>query len=239
MERNSREVEQRIQPIIDAYEYLVKGIDKKAIGEKERAYGGIIRAGKGKLVESITKNLIEIVWEMTGEPADRLSFAHKAFKFPIKKEYVDKIKQPNIRQYIRDNIDSYYYRFKPDVQVCIDNKFVIGIECKSYTENAMFKRILVDFTLLKTTYRDLNCVLLQLESQLGGDYSELNHIAYGSPSTHTLLSYFDIYLHIITLLEGERKVDRPIHKSEFYKPLKRESLNRVIDVFKELLEEYK
>jgi hypothetical protein len=115
----------------------------------------------------------------------------------------------------------------------------MGVECKAYTENAMFKRILVDFTLLKTTYPNLDCVLLELESQLGGDYSELKDITYGSPSTHTLLSYFDIQLNIVTLLEGERKVDRPIHKPEFYKPLKKESLERAVLVFKQLLEKHK
>lgn len=234
-----KELEQKISAIIETYNYIVQGINEKALGEKERAYGGIIRAGKGQLVENIAQNLIAIAWELVGDSSRRLSFGHKTFKFPIKKEYIDKIKPPEVQQHIRDSIDSYYYRFKPDVQVCIDNKFAIGIECKSYTENAMFKRILVDFTLLKLTYPKLNCVLLQLESQLGGDYSELNHITYGSSSTHTLLSYFDISLHIVTLLEGERKVDKPIHKPEFYKLLKKESLHRAIEAFRGLLENYK
>jgi hypothetical protein len=54
-----------------------------------------------------------------------------------------------------------------------------------------------------------------------------------------LLSYFDIQLNIITLLEGERKVDRPIHKPEFYKPLKKENLKKAVAVFKALLEKHK
>lgn len=239
MEKNIKRTDEAIQHIIDAYEHLVGGIDQKAVREKERAYGGIIRAGKGTFVESISKNLIEIAWDILGKSSSRLSFAHKALKFTIKRKYVDKIKSPEFKQHILDNINSYYYRFKPDVQVCIDNKFVIGIECKSYTENAMLKRILVDFTLLKHEYPQLDCVLLQLESQLGGDYSALNDATFGSPSTLTLLSYFDINLHIITLLKGERKVDKPIHKSDFYKPLTNENLLKAIDVFKELLTKYK
>jgi len=99
----------------------------------------------------------------------------------------------------------------------------------------MLKRILVDFTLFKQVFPDLTFVLFQLESQLGGDYSTSNYIKYGSPSTHTLLSYFDIDLNIITLLEGERKVDRPIHKLEYYKALREESLLTALDVFKNLL----
>ncbi len=233
-----KELEQKIGAIIEVYNYTVQGINKKALGEKERAYGGVIRAKKGQLVENITQNLIAIAWELVGGSLRQLSFGHNAFKIPIKKEYINKIKHLEVQQHVRDSAELYYYRFKPDVQVCIDGKFAIGIECKSYTENAMFKRILVDFTLLKLVYPELNCVLLQLESQLGGDYSELNQIAYGSPSTHTLLSYFDINLHIVTLLEGERKVDRPIHKPDFYKPLKKESLYRAIEVFRGLLENY-
>jgi hypothetical protein len=238
MESNNKSIDQEIQYIIDAYEYLMRGIDKKAIAEKTRAYGGIIRAGKGKLVESVAENLIEIAWDGLGGRTERLTFAHKVF-FPIRKEYIDQIKNPDVKKHMFDNIDSYYYGFKPDVQVCIDDKFIMGIECKSYTENAMFKRILVDFTLLKFKYPKLDCALLQLESQLGGDYASLNDIVLGSPSTHTLLSYFNIDLHIITLLKGERKVDKPIHKTEFYKPLTKKALDKAIIDFKELLKKYR
>jgi len=109
------------------------------------------------------------------------------------------------------------------------------MECKAYTENAMLKRILVDFTLFKQVYPNLSFVLLQLESQLGGDYSYLNSIKYGSHSTHTLLSYFDIDLNILTLLTGERKVDQPIHKSKYYKSLRAESLLTALEIIKNLL----
>ena len=69
-------------------------------------------------------------------------------------------------------------------------------------------------------YPNVKFVLFQLESQLGGDYSEIyKKVKVGSPSVHTLLSYFDIDLSIITLLRGERKVDKPIHKEKFFKLL--------------------
>ena len=100
----------------------------------------------------------------------------------------------------------------------------------------MLKRILVDFTLLKTIYPKLNCCLFQLESQLTGDYSEISKsIIYGSHSTHTLLSYFDIDLNIFTLLEGERKVNEPIHKKDFFKPLEKVNLIKTIENFIEIL----
>lgn len=117
---------------------------------------------------------------------------------------------------------------------------VMGIECKAYTENAMLKRILVDFTLLKTMVPECNCVLLQLESQLTGDYSSPNKtIIYGSHSTHTLLSYFDIDLNILTLLEGERKVDKPIHKSNYFKILDKSILEKQINILSNILLKYK
>ena len=107
------------------------------------------------------------------------------------------------------------------------------------SENAMIKRIMVDFTFFKKAHKNASTVLLQLESQLGGDYSDLSKkITYGSFPTHTILSYFDVDLNIITLLEGERRVDKPIHKKSFYKELKINSVERVVKLFKELLKPY-
>jgi hypothetical protein len=227
-----------IHEIIIAYEDVVLGIERKALeGIKGRAYGGIIRSGKGKLVESIAKQLVSLAWEkLDGEP-HRLEIpeVRSTFKIPIKKEYVEKVKSDIIKDYIKKKMDEYYYPLSPDVQVLIDGKLAMVIECKAYTENAMLKRVLVDFALLKHLFPDVIPVLLQLESQLGGDYSELNKVTYGSPSTHTLFSYFSIDLNIITLLKGERRVDRPIHKKEFFKPLTREGLENAIDTICELL----
>ncbi|RKZ34081.1 restriction endonuclease [bacterium] len=224
-----------IKEIINAYEFLIKGIEADAQYSKDRAYGGIIRAGKGKLVESIAKSLVEIAWKDMKKDIDRLSFSKKAVKIPINRDYIDKIKSPEIKSYIKENITDYYYDLKTDIHVHIDDKFSLAIECKAYTENAMLKRILVDFTLLKQVHPDLKFALIQLESQLGGDYCELKDITYGSTSTHTLLSYFDVELNIITLLTGERKVKKPIHKHRYYKSLRESSLIKALDTIKGLL----
>lgn len=113
----------------------------------------------------------------------------------------------------------------------------MGVECKTYAENAMLKRILVDYTLLTGTHAGLVCTLFQLESQLGGDYSSLSEgETMGSRSTHTLMSYFpSVNLHIVTLLEGERNISRPIHKPEHFKELKPENLDRAIAHYADLL----
>jgi len=228
-------ISEKLQLLINDYEFFVKSIDTKAKNAEDRAYGGIIRAKKGQLVESLAKKLIEIAWEDLGYDIEQLSIQRKTIKVPLKKEYLKRIKSPEVKNYIENNIGKFYYPLTTDIHVYIDNEFKIAIECKAYTENAMLKRILVDFTLLKQVYPNLFFVLFQLESQLGGDYSKIKKIKYGSPSTHTLLSYFDIDLNIITLLEGERKVDKPIHKREYYKPLRQESLSIALEMIKDLL----
>lgn len=225
-----------IQDIVRAYNLLMRHIEDDAHDEL-RAYGGIVRAGKGALVESMAKNIVEIAWHNLGGKISRLSFDKKPILIPIRKQYIDRIKDPSIREHILKNIKNYVYKFKTDVHVNIDDKLVIGVECKAYTENAMMKRIAVDSMFLKQTHPKANNVLFQLESQLGGDYGDIKkNIHYGSNSTHTILSYFnDVDLNVVTLLEGERKVDRPIHKKKFYKSLEKESVRRVVKVFETLL----
>jgi len=230
-----KKLSEDIKSLINAYEFLVKGIDIKAKELEDRAYGGIIRAGKGMLVESLAKGLIEIAWKELGRDPKRLSLEKEIVKIPLKKEYIKRLKSPEVKKFIKEHIADFFYPLKADIHIHIDGKFKIAMECKAYTENAMLKRILVDFTLLKQVYKDLAFVLFQLESQLGGDYSSDNDIKFGSPSTHTLLSYFDIDLNIITLLEGERRVDKPIHKPEYYKILREKSLLKALNVIMNLL----
>ncbi len=232
-------LDKELNEIIAAYEFLIKGINKKAINNSVRAYGGIIRAGKGKFTESMAKELTLIAWELLGAEENRIVFSSKKIAIPIRKDYIENLKNIEIKNFLKENIENYFYKLKVDWHIFIDNKFVLAIECKSYTENAMLKRVLIDFQLLKFQYSELeNFILFQLESQLGGDYSKLNEISLGSPSSHTLMSYFDVDVNIITLLEGERKVDKPIHKSEFYKPLIKSSLQRALNIIKDKLEPY-
>ena len=233
-------IDKKINSIIKIYEHLTRGIEKTAkTGVDGRAYGGIIRAGKGEMVESIATEIVKIAWEELGQKPERLMIDKKKIKLPIKKDYIEKIKSPEVRQYILENIDKYHFPLGTDLHIFIDRKFILAMECKAYTENAMLKRILVDFSLFHEIYPKADFILFQLESQLGGDYSELKEITFGSPSTHTLLSYFDIALNIITLLKGERKVDKPIHKKQYYKPLQKEAIWQVVECVKNILRKYK
>ncbi|MBM3326201.1 MAG: restriction endonuclease [Calditrichaeota bacterium] len=233
-----REYESEIKSIIKTYSDLVSTLDKKAHKTAGRAYGGVLRAEKGGLVESIGKRLVEIAWKSLGADVNKLSFPTKKEKVHIQQDYIDRLPASEAKRYIEDHKDKYYILHGSDIHVAIDSNLCLAIECKTFTENAMLKRILVDCSLLKSIYSNLKFVLLQLESQLGGDYSELKGVTFGSKSTHTLLSYFDVDISIITLLKGERKVDRPIHKREFYKPLEFEDINNAVEVIKEILKEF-
>ena len=226
------------QNLIDSYNNIVGGIEEQAANEDERAYGGVIRAAKGKLVEEMARHIVMLAWREVGGDQKRLSFGDtKRYNVPIKPAYIKGLPS-EVRNEVKTNKEKYFYRAQVDVHVFLDKKLVMAVECKTYAENAMLKRILVDFQLLKTMHPNLICCLLQLESQLGGDYSETNKDtpSLGSPSSHTLMSYFPaVALNILTLLEGERKVDQPIHNPVYFKELKPERLNYVINRFRQLL----
>ena len=232
------EYNENIDNIIDAYNLFIKGIDKDARQEdedKNRAYGGMIRAGKGKIVEYITHSLIMIAWKELSGNENQIDINSQKIAIPIKQGYLSRIGDKNIKKYIEANISRYSYGLSVDKQVFINKKFVMGIECKSYAENAMMKRILVDFDLLLTKHK-ISCYLLQLESHLGGDFSKLNNITYGSKSTHTLMSYFNCNLKIITLIKGERSIKNPIH--QYFKPLEKYALENAKNLIKNDLSQY-
>ncbi len=225
------------QELIRSYNLLVGGIEDEAIDDDERAYGGVIRAAKGKLVESMTPHIVRLAWLESGGVSERLSFGDaRTYRVPIQDDYVAGLPM-DIADYINARRQEYFYRAQVDQHIFVDGKLVMGVECKSYTENAMLKRILVDFRLLKSLHQELVCCLLQLESQLGGNYSNLNaNLQTGSARSHTLMSYFpEINLHIITLLEGERSINRPIHWRQYFKELHPEALDQAIVRFSELL----
>ncbi|MGN0649179.1 MAG: hypothetical protein ACI4KM_01985 [Oscillospiraceae bacterium] len=225
-------VDQRLDKIIEKYKSLLQNVDDEAAENDERAYGGYIRAEKGKLVESIASELVEIAWTLVlKQDKKRLEMNQKKMPIRVTDAYIDGISDQAVREHIKSESKKYFYNFGTDVQVYIDGKLVLPIECKTYTENAMLKRILFDAMLMKKAAGTQTYYLLQLESQLGGDYSELNDVTYGSPATHALLAQLDVDLKIITLLKGERKVDKPIHKPEFYKELNKRELQKALDIF--------
>lgn len=143
-------VEKKLKILINAYNKLVKGIDDAASMSEDRAYGGIIRAGKGKLVEKVTSHLVQIAWtDILDQDPSRMEINKKKIPIGIKDDYIQRISNPKVKAYVISNRDKLVYKFGTDVQVYIDGRLVLPIECKSYTENAMLKRILFDAKLMK------------------------------------------------------------------------------------------
>ena len=228
-----------IEEIIQTYDTILKVADTNAMRQSERAPGGVLRALKGALHEQITGEMIKIAWHNLGGSEDRLDVNSKKIPIPICQSYIDGIQDQEIKGHIQQNVKDYFYRLSVDKHISIDGRFVMAIECKAYTENAMLKRVLVDFHLLKSIHQDIICFLFQLESQLGGDYSELPNTALGSYPTHSIMSYFpNVDLQIFTLLAGERKVKKPIHKPEFFKPLKRENVEKGVKLLEHHMERF-
>lgn len=225
------------EELIRWYNLRVGGIEDEAIHDEERAYGGVIRAGKGRLVEDMAPHILQLAWADCGGRPERLSFGDtKSYRVPVRQDYVDGLPD-EVRDYVNARLDRHFYGAQVDRHLFVDGAFALGVECKSYTENAMFKRVLVDFRLLKSLHPNLVCCLLQLESQLGGNYSNpLATPQTGSPSSHTLMSYFpEVELNIITLLEGERRINQPIHQANYFKELAPELLENAIGRFAQLL----
>lgn len=195
-----------LEKIVNEYDTVIKVVNGEAhqLDESgERSYGGYIRATKGKLLEYLTKRLIEISWCVELEQNEgRLEINSSKIAIPINQEYL--LQLPHYQQkYIKSHLSEYHYGLSVDRQIYIDGQLITGIECKAYTENAMLKKILVDFRLLKTLFPRLNCRLFQFESMLGGDYSSLLENGYGSPVSHTIMSYFpDVKLQILTFMSG-------------------------------------
>lgn len=133
---------------------------KRAILESQRLYAGrrrkdtagAVRYTKGKIVEDITKDIIRMAWSKISSDEDRLRMDKK--KVTIK---------------TNDEI----YKLSQDIHVYIDDVFRISVECKSYTEVAMYKRVLIDASLLKEAVPTINAFfVIQLENFLGGDYGK-------------------------------------------------------------------
>ena len=213
------------------YEEVVGGLHEQALAS-DRAYGGVVRTEKGQLLEIMSEHVVGLAWAKAGGVSERLSFRKRTYKVPIRDDYVRRL-PAFVQAEISANRDGYFYGGKVDRHVFIDGKLVMGVECKAYTGIPMLKGVLLDFHLLKSLHPSLICCLLQLESQLGGDFSDpAASPAMGSRSAHTLMSHFpDVELNIVTLLAGERHQERPIHKPEHFKALSPQSLESAVERF--------
>jgi hypothetical protein len=226
------ETKRLLKDLIETYDRNTKVMEHdaaKSVKEDGRAYGGFVRSAKRKLQEYISNELILIAWNAElAKDSTRLSVNSNKIRIPIKLEYVETIRNRAVKDYILANIQRYYYGLSVDKHIFIDGKMILGIECEAYTENAMIKRILVDFHLLKTKMPNLLCYLFQLESQLGGDYSSEARHAKANPSATALMSYFpNVDLKIVTMFPPVKQID----ECRFPKELTIEKLEKALMFF--------
>lgn len=230
----SRELHAHLMRIIAEYDRQMNDANARAeatAARSGRALGGVLRASKGHLQEWITEEIVMAAL-VFGANINRSRIKIDSAKIPVKvrTDYRPLDPHPTVQRALQFDRSRYYFKASVDRHIWLDGKFICGIECKAYTENAMLKRILVDFRLLKTVHPGITPMLFQLESMLGGDYHTCMWPCEGSESTHTLLSHFpDVPLHIVTLLQGERKVDRPLHR--FPKQLTLQALESAVERF--------
>lgn len=196
---------------------------------------GEIRSKKGKLVPKILDAIVRQAWHEIGA-LDRLEIRRQRVEVPINAYYVRTLTPESTKTHVKENIAGYIYRVELDRAVLIDERLVLGIECKSYTENAMLKRVLKDFELTLQRHPEMLFCVFQLENALGGDYGEPCKMDYlGSESTHTLLSHSPVCLEIITLLNGNRTTQREIHRPAHFKALPLENVEACVKKFQRLL----
>ena len=221
------------------YESIV-GLYTESIHSMYNMTPGQTRAAKGALVENIVEAIIHLAWREAGGAVDRCSIDRQTAKLDIEENYVKNLRSEDIQHHIEKNKGKYFYKIELDRAVELDGQLILGIECKSYTDNAMFKRALKDFELALKLYPGLLFCLFQLENSLGGDYGDVSkQEPLGSPSTHTLLSHTStVHLEIMTLLDGNRKSDREIHKREYFKKLPIENVEACVNKFRNLLEPF-
>lgn len=191
---------------------------------------GIVRARKGEIVETLAKKLLMITWtQVLGADAARLDQNQNKLDVRIKDEanYLNRLHDDAVKEDIRTNQARYIYKFSTDVHVFIDGELAIAIECKSYTETAMLKRIIFDSMLMDEALPHATHFLFELEKAFSHPY-------------HVLMSHHSHNIEVITLLDGRRNAQKPIHREENFrdKPLKKERLIVAIEKFEAALKDW-
>ena len=204
-----------LERVVEKYEREINRCQRLFERRRLEDTAGGVRYNKGKLVEEITKDLIRLAWAGISGDDSRLRMDRKK---------------------VRIKTNGGEYRVSQDIHVYVDDVFRLSVECKSYAELAMYKRVLVDAALLKMAVPSIRTFfLVQLENFLGGDYGRSIEPA-GSGPVMTLNRLFpQLDLVVLTLIDGDRDIKRPIHDRRFHKPLNVERLEYAVERFREAM----
>jgi len=194
--------------------------------------GGEIREGKGSLVEKLTRDLVALSCVDLGIFGHRISFTPITINVRINNDLDYITRQPDVvADFLFNHIDTCVHTLCTDVNLSIDGKFILNVECKTYTESSMLKKIMSDCELVVNEFPNVKLALLQIENSLGGDYG--GDDVFGSRQAHAIMSYYGCDLKIITLSNGNRSSKHPLESS--LKPLEIGRLEKAVNVFKELV----
>ena len=77
------------EDIVRVYDIGVKNIEAKAKGASRRAYGGVLRSFKGKMLEEIAGHMVSIAWKELGGNFNRISPNTNKIPILIHPDYVE------------------------------------------------------------------------------------------------------------------------------------------------------
>lgn len=231
---NEEERKERFDEISEYYEIGTLDIPRQAKKahkmDKRKVVAGQIRYGKGNLVEKIAEKLLTLACGDLGISKDRYHLTCGPINVGI----------TNTSYIMRKNIlnpDDYIHSLELDNILMVDGKPVINVESKAYAEATMLKTVMSNISMVYQYYPDMGFVLLQLENALGGDYAN-DVVKKGSGPAHVIMSQHpEVDLQILTLLDGNRSADRPIHEPKYYKPMNMAKLGKAYFTIKRLISE--
>lgn len=193
------------QSIIDKTFQKIETLYSKELGKLvvlsgHKKSGGKIRQRKGDLVVSILELIFKALIDFYG--------SNKEVVIDIKRGEKDK-------QTL--NSKNGYYEHSQDLHLYINNRFVMSIELKSYTESAMYKRVCEDARLIKKYVdKNIKCILIELENARKDKSQAFMDEEYGTISE------------IFTLVHGRRSSAKALHIKKFYKPLDKDAVSRLM-----------
>lgn len=209
---------------------LIADYDTTISGLFNEQNGGKIRGAKGRLVERLANSIVRLVWDdVLLQSHDRLQINNEKEKIYVKDSDLFLQRQrldDSARDRIINHFDTVYYDFGTDVHVKVDGQLAVAIECKAYTETAMLKRIIFDSMLMDEALPDATHCLFQLEA------------AFSDDQYNVLMSHHSHNIDVLTLLDGKRNSQKPIHREAFFKELTKERLITVIEYFEDVLSSF-
>ena len=233
-EEDSKNNKEKIKKLKHEIDKILSGIEDKVSKIKSktsRKSGGIKRQIKGNITEKIYSKIINFAIK---ETKIKCKLINRYSELPIELKSPEKLK--TMKKYEEDNnlkftneekLKGYFHIY--DAYIIYKNKIIMVIEYKSYLENAMLKRCLVDATLTQLTDRKIKYCLCMLETQV----RQINRdIGYNSHSLKSFFyEHFETNIDMLLLLDESRKINKDIGEKVNLKEVNYEKLEKATNYF--------